>query len=278
MGRRSARFLLAVGSLAVALLAGCSADDVIRKMTPPEDEVMARYSVDMLREKKLDKLQLIMDPSLQDKATRDTLATMAGMFPGGEPISSKKVGVSFYRAVGLSRTDLTLEYHFSGGWVLTEVVVQRKDGAVTVTSFHVSQIADSLENTNRFTLRGKGRAQYSVLALSLAATFVAIGALIVCLRSKLGPQKWAWALACFAGAGKLAVNWTTGHLNYQVIGIGIPPGEFWHAFYGPWTISVYLPVGAVAFLLLHDRLERMAVARAAMRASWKRPSQVNAGG
>src|SRR5262245_10756751 len=83
--------LLAV--LCLGVLTGCNQADLMKKMTPQEDEAFARKYVDLLRQGRFDQLEQDMDPSIKGPTIRDTLVTMAAIFPAGEPASVKVVGV-----------------------------------------------------------------------------------------------------------------------------------------------------------------------------------------
>jgi drug/metabolite transporter (DMT)-like permease len=110
-----------------------------------------------------------------------------------------------------------------------------------------------VENQNRFTLIGKDPVQYVVLFLALAALAISLYAFIACLRTKMGKRKWLWAILCFAGMGRLAVNWTTGATGFTAICIGVPPvGAAMVPLYSPWMVYTSLPVGAVLFLIFRE--------------------------
>jgi hypothetical protein len=49
------------------------------------------------------------------------------------------------------------------------------------------------------------------------------------------------------GVGYVGVNWNTSDLSYQLLAFQVPCFGMKHHLYGPWTISAYFPLGAIAF-------------------------------
>ena len=73
-------------SIALCLcLSGCSRAMLMKKITPPEDEVFARKYVNLLRQREFDQVEQKLDPSIAGSDVRNTLDKMAEMFPDGEP-------------------------------------------------------------------------------------------------------------------------------------------------------------------------------------------------
>lgn len=85
----------------------------MKKMTPVEDESFVRQHVDLLRQRQFEQIERELDSSISDSDAGDTLATMAGMFPSGEPKTIKVVDVKLIRNPESSTHSLTLEYEFS---------------------------------------------------------------------------------------------------------------------------------------------------------------------
>ncbi len=260
MRQRSTHVVLLVSLLgSLFLIASCNQGRLIDKTVSPQDEFRAKNYVDLLRNSRFDEIETTADPSIQDAGTRDQLVAMAAMFPAQIPLSVKVVGVNTFYSPVAAGTNLTLEYEFPGKWLLANVVTQKKNGATTLTGFHVTPIADSLENLNRFSLAGKSPSHYAVLLLGIAAVLLSIYAFVVCLRARLGRSKWFWAIICLLGVGQLGINWTTGQVGFALLAIHLPPAGASAALYGPWVVYVALPVGAILFLMLRERLQRRQV-------------------
>jgi hypothetical protein len=235
-------------------LSGCSRAALLKMLTPPEDETFARKYVDLLRQQAFDQIEQELDPSIAGSDVRNTLATMAGVFPGGEPKSTKVVAYSFRHGRQSSTDSVTLEYEFPDRWLLVDMSIQRTGGAIRISAFRVTPIADSLEHTNRFNIVGKSALQYVILGLALAAPIFSVYVFIVCLRTKKLNLKWLWAIFILVGVGKLAINWTTGALTFTPLAFNIPCGGAASVGgYGPWVVHVHLPLGAILFLKKRSR-------------------------
>lgn len=243
--------LIAVACCVV--LAGCSQAALMKHFTPPEDEAIARQYFDQLRQRKFDQIEHDLDPSLVDSSITSTLAQMAAMLPAESPKSAKVVGAHVFHGPEFSRTNITLEYEFPSKWLLVDITTQKKADAFTIVGFHVTPISDSLENLNKFALIGKGGRQYFVLILAILATLFSLYALVSCLRTKNVKRRWLWAIFILAGVGKLAVNWTTGAWGFQSLSIQIPCGNAFAQLYGPWTVAVSFPLGALVFLVRREK-------------------------
>jgi hypothetical protein len=231
-------------------LAGCTRAQLMKRITPREDESFARRYVELLRQQAFDQVEHVLDPSIAGSDVRNKLATMVGLFPSGDPKSTKVVAFSFRPGRESSTHWLTLEYEFPDKWLLVAISIQRKGGASTIAGLSVTPLADSLEHVNRFSLVGKSALQYAVLGLALVAAIFSFYVFVVCLRTKRQNRKWLWAIFILAGVGKLGVNWTTGALQFTPLAINIPcAGGSAMTVYGPWVVSVYAPLGAIVYLM-----------------------------
>jgi hypothetical protein len=238
-----------------AFLFGCDQATLMKKFTPPDDELFARTYFDQLRQGKFDQIVSDLDPSVADPSVRDKVAEMASHIPAEAPVSVKVVGAHVFRNPEYSTTSITLEYQFPSKWLLVDVTTQRKAEASTVLGFHVTAESDSLENLNRFTLLGKSAIQYLILTLAVGSLAFSFYVLILCIRTKDVNRKWLWMLFILVGVGKVAINWKTGQLAFGIIAINIPSATASHPLYGPWTVAVFLPLGAILFLNRQRRMK-----------------------
>jgi hypothetical protein len=242
------RFKYLVGIALCAFLLGCDDAAMMRKWTPPEAEANARNYIELLRQGKFDRIEHDLDPSITDSNIRDTFAKMAALFPAEDSESVKVVGAHTFHGQGYSTADITLEYQFPNKWLLASVATQNKGNVSTVTGFHVNPMADSLENLYKFSLSGKSAGQYLVLLCGVCALMFSLYVLVVCIRTKIGKAKWLWILFILIGLVRLAINWTTGEFTLTPLAFNLPCFAATRPLYGPWTIALYLPVGAVLFM------------------------------
>jgi hypothetical protein len=220
----------------------------MRKAVAPSDEILAEQYVQELRAGQYDKIEPFLDPSIVDASIHETLVKMTGLFPAGEPLTIKPVGVHRHRSAAVSESDITLEYQFQDHWLLVTVGTQTKGGVLTITGLHVTPVADSLENLNRFTLARKSAAQYLVLAVTGASLIFSLCVFVLAIRTRGVKLKWLWVICTLVGVSKIAINWSTGEITYTLLAVQIPCFSANHPPYSPWTVAAYFPLGAFLFL------------------------------
>jgi len=281
-GRRSlgADWMLLSSLLLVVLsLGGCDRDSylkligydrasLMKKMTPQDDESLAKRYMDLLRQSRFEKAEEGLDPGISDGAMRDKLAAMAGMFPTREPLSIKTVDTHVLHGADFSTTSITLEYEFApavmptGGrtelsprsWLLAEVVIGTRSGVKSIAGLHVMPISESVEDMNEFTFVGKGISQYAALCLVVLVLAFSLYALVLCIRTKIGKSKWIWMILIIIGVCRVSLNWATGQWFFTPLAIQVPPVNASCSPYGPWIVQITVPLGAIAFLLLRKSL------------------------
>jgi hypothetical protein len=253
------RRLLLLTLAVLALLSGCDRAAIMQKAVSKDDEEFAQHAVDLLKEQRFDEIKRESTPEFIDYPYLDeTLARMAEMFPPAEVKSVKPVGLRSSQDSGVYTSTLTLEYEFPGKWLLSDVTISRMNGRREIAGLSVTPIQDSLENVNRFNLRGKDALEYSILGLAIAAPVFTVCVLVICFRTKNVRKKWLWAIFVLLGVGKLSLNWTTGDLSWRSLSVQIPCGHPTaspaYGPYGPWIISLALPLGAILFLVKRNRI------------------------
>ena len=266
-GRRplGADWILLCGLLLLVLsLASCDRDislkpfgydraSLLKRYTPQDDESLAINCIDLLLQGRYEEIEKRLDPSMKNSETRDTLSSMADLFPS-KPISIKPVDASVVRSRDSSITSITLEYEFARGWLLAQLVIQTRDGIKTISGFHITPIAESVEVMNEFTFADKGISQYAGLILAIFVSIFALYEFVLCIRTKMGKEKWLWAILILIGAGRLTLNWTTGQWFFTPLAVQAPPVMMFGTPYGPWMVHITAPLGAIAFLLRRKNL------------------------
>lgn len=258
MGRlkQSILVVLAAGLAACSFLAGCSVKQWLNHAAP-ETTAKARSEFDALRHRQYDRIVASFGSGLDLAEARPKLDAMAALVPAGEPLSVKTVGA--HMACDSRKGcdyDVTLEYQFSSAWMLVELTDHQQDGKSEVTNFHVQQLGESLEEINRFTLIGKSAVQCGVLLMALGMAGVTLWALVLCIRTPMARLKWLWILFILVGFGRMDVDWTTGEASYRIAHVLLFSSGFYGMPYGSWTIMFGIPVGALLFLILRQRLRK----------------------
>jgi hypothetical protein len=237
-----------LGPLIALAVFGCSKSDLVQKFASADDQALARVYIQQLREHQFSKIEAAMDPSLAAALKDTTLDQMAKTFPAGEPIGVTLVGANSFTGPAWSTINLTYEFQFRDGWALSNVALKKQNGNTTIVGFHVYPESQSLEAQNKFTLKGKSAGQYGILAAAAAIPLFIVWTLVLCVRTRFRGRKWPWILFILLGVGKLAVNWTTGALGFAIAYLQLFGAGALAAPYGPWMVSVSVPLGAIVFL------------------------------
>jgi hypothetical protein len=238
------------------LVVACSQEDWFRKVAPPAQQEIGRHYIEQLRNRDFGDIQKVIDSSISEELRGGILEQMADSIPAGTPTSVKLVGANQFSSEKVGTTlNLTYEFQFGDKFLLINVARKTKDGVDTIIGLRVQPLSASLEVLNRFTLSNKTAFQYCVLVAAIAAALFTLYALVVCIRTKMARRKWLWVLFILFGFGKIMVNWTTGAWDFMILNAQLFSASAGAAYFGPWIISVSLPVGAVFFLSRRKELE-----------------------
>jgi hypothetical protein len=234
----------------LVLCAGCtSPEDSLHKAASLEQQATAKTYIARLRSGDFDAIEKAIDPNIKTPTLRATLERMAQSVPAGEPSSVKLVGVQKLATSAGTTLNTTFEYGFGEKWFLINVVIKDSKSEKTLVGLNVVPQLESLEAQNKFTFSGKSWLQYAVLIGGVLAIVLTLYALVACVRTKLLRRKWLWILFILVGFGKFTINWVTGQWMFTPLAVQVLSVSTFAEFYGPWTISISAPVGAVAFLI-----------------------------
>lgn len=243
-------FLKSLLLMLTLALGGCERNNVVP--IAEADQQSARSYVEMLRGNRLDEIIAHADPSLDAGNVRAELDKMAAQFPAEAPKSVKLVRSRVVDGMDpagnqAQRVEMMYEYLFPSASVLANVALKRTASATMIVSFNAARIPDDF---NDFTLAGRSTAHYVALLFALAVPVLTLWTLIVCLRMPMETtQKVLWCLFIAVSIGRFSIDWVTGLwtatplalLPFGVTAVRNLGG------YGPWVVSVGLPVGAIAF-------------------------------
>jgi len=230
-------------------LVGCDQKALFDKFVPKDEANFAKAYLALFAAHDFDAIEAKSDPQLKAAALRDSLKQIADLFPPGNPKDIRVVGVNTFSTSTSSQFNLTFQYEYPDKWLLANVVFEKKGEDVIVKGVHVQPLRDSLENINRFTFEGKGAIHYAMLLMALLIPLFILVSLVLCVRTPIPKRKWLWVLFVLCGFFQISLNWTTGTFNMNpfsvhLLGAGFfKPGPF-----GPVTIWISLPLGAIIFL------------------------------
>jgi hypothetical protein len=236
-------------------LVGCNRAVLMSGYSPQEAQSHVEAYFNQLRNHQWNQLQEEIAPGVGGADDiQDQLVKMAEAFPPGAPLSVKMVGYRRTETPEVVTDSMTLEYEFPQKWLIADVTTETRDGDALISGIHVAQRPEPLEALNRFTLRGKGVAQYAMLLLWLMAISLTLFAFVLCIRTRIEKWKWLWLIFILLGVGQVAINWTTNESSFRLFYLQMPPSMAFAAFYGPWILSVSLPLGAIVFLAKRNSL------------------------
>lgn len=259
------KIILLLSALLLITLTGCDDaslyDKVLNELASKyKNEVdFSKHCLIMLQGHDFSLIESNTDPHLKDEKLRPNLEKLSALFPVGQPIAVKLIGLnrndySNGKETG-AMTAVSFEYEFPDKWLEADMTLQNQAGNTTIAGIHILPLPDSLENINKFTLRGKGITHYIVLIVALIVPTFIVLVLIACIRTPLQKRKWLWILFILFGFLTIQLNWTTGSVNinplcFQLLGAGFVSS----CPYSPWIMSVSIPLGAIVFLVRRRKL------------------------
>jgi hypothetical protein len=206
---------------------------------------------------RLDESQQPVDPEMARKV-------LVGELPHGTPLEVRMVSYqsTVTRIIGGSTTEIsnvTFESKYERGYLVTDVLLRRVgQGERRILRLHVQAHPESMQARNAFSMAGKDLNQYTILVGMVATAVTTVRALVLWFRRwRTTRRKWLWLLAIFVGTFKLSIDWTTGAFAFQVLTIKfLPLSVMRDGPVGPWILSLWFPVGAIAFMMNASLAER----------------------
>lgn len=245
--------------LLTLLLAGCDQKALLEKFVPKEDDSFARDFIEAVRAGDYASAQQRLDASLRGEKAADGLHELNGLLAPGESVSIEVIGYNVYTNMSTNgtvqtTTNLSYQIHGSGRWSAGNVAVGHAGGGMSVLDAHFRPMPDALEVLNRFTFSGKSMVNYFFFAACLAIPALILVTLIVCLRSRIR-RKWLWIIFILFGFSQFRLNWSNGSMQAQPLSISFGAVSVVRASpYAPWILGFALPLGAITFLVLRDKL------------------------
>ncbi|MDE1896172.1 MAG: hypothetical protein KGH91_03750 [Rhodospirillales bacterium] len=239
---------------AIFCLSSCNSQDMVAKFVSPQDQATARHYLDDLRARNISPVKAAIDPSLLTSSTESNLDNLSLKIPTQEPTSVKIVGAHFYGDANKKVISTTWEYQFGDKWLIADITIQDKAGTETIVGLHVIPLTQSLEEQNRFSLHNAGIGRYALLIAMALVVAITLIALIRCIRTQNLRRKWFWIIFILFGFTGITLNWTTGRWFFTPIYLQLFSAGAKAQFFGPWILTLSVPVGAIVFLVYGRRL------------------------
>lgn len=239
--------LCALAALLVA--AGCSQEELLQKISTPEDRATAEECLERLRVGDIDTLENRMDPSLKTPDLRATLEKIATLLPGEKPQTAKLVGAQVNSSNEERTANLTYQYGYPGGRLLLVNCAMKHVGTTqTIIGISVNTLEKPLEQA-RFSFEGKSAKHYAIVIAAILFVLATLVALVICVMERGLRRKWLWILFILFGFGDLTLNWETGEATFSTLSVLLFSAAVTAEMYGPWMVSVAVPIGAVWYLV-----------------------------
>jgi hypothetical protein len=241
--------------LACCLLAACSQEALLQRLTPKADDDLARHFIDSIRTGNYNDADKLLDSSLAASDRLSGLRSLHVVLDHGEPLQIEEIGCNVSGIGGERKVNISYQIHFAGKWVIGNVLIKRQAETATILGAHFREIPDSLEALNRFSLSGKSPLFYAFFLACIVIPCFIIFTLVVCIRTPVR-RKWLWILFILFGLVQFRLNWTTGQWDVQPISfVLLGSGSSAAGVYAPWILNFGLPVGAF-FLLIYGRKKK----------------------
>jgi hypothetical protein len=229
----------------------------------PEDVSRTKAYFEMLRAVKYDEVEKTLDPSLKDEDFRVTFDAMVGTIPAENPLSARTTVAERRCTADYCIVHVVVEYAYTDELLLFNVAFRHSGAQVSTVGIHIHIVPKSFIAANEFRFANKGVTQYAILLTVVVVVLFSLYAVVACIRSNIGLRKWLWVPFILLGVGRLGVNWATGELGFQIGAIQLLSADaIKQELYGPWTLYVSLPLGALLFVATH-------------RTDWKRSGSGN---
>ena len=245
---------IAIAALLLATV-GCDQRAAFERFVPKDDAAFAMRTFDALRTRNFGIVEAHLDRSLANSATRLQLERMSAALGGETPQDVRVIGAFTNTVNGtVTYVSLTLEYRLSQGWLVASMSLHRTNNERTIDAMNVQPTVDSQEHLNRFTFAGKRPGNYLMLGSTIIVFVFILGTLVMLWKTRVPRRKWLWAFFVALGIGQFTLNWTTGQVAIQPLQVSLLGAGFAKSGpYGPWFLSVGIPIGAIVFLIRRRR-------------------------
>ena len=246
-------------------LSGCNQKEQFDRSVENIKTTFYEEQIELLKNQKFDALKNTFHFALKRQNGLDqTLDQMSKLFPNEKEHSKKIIAhrsaINTINGVKNTNTEIVLEYEYSNIWLIISLqTTQAVNEATKITNFNVSTSKEPMEIVYAFSLKNKTLYHFLLLSSAIIIPLLILYALIMCIKTPLAKRKWLWILFILFGIGGITLNWTTGDffinpLYFQLFGSGyarLSP-------YSPVMLKISLPLGAILFLLLKEKLSKKA--------------------
>lgn len=197
-------------------------------------------------------MNLLVADLADDPMVHEDIKIISGVVKEhGRYISHKMIGYYYRNINGVSNHELRYEVETEEGHMGYIIAYTRRNGVYGVTDLNMTILEAPLSDLNRFTL-DKEINQLLYLCLVILVFAFMISTSIMAFSGDRNPV--IWALLSLSGVGLIVMSWTTGHLTFHLLTIGLPTaGISKQGANGAFFLSLRFPLGALGFWLMRFR-------------------------
>jgi hypothetical protein len=249
-----------LGLISLILLLGGCGGSLPDQVVPGDILSFTKESLNLVVARETDRVVARLDPSIDTERGRQGIKEVYKLIPAEPPKGIRIIGFrqSLGRVSGGTNDySLLLVYDFSSEPTVISVSVRQNGENYSLLSLGVTP-ARALEEKNRFSLTGKGPATLLFLLLWIAVAIVIMATTVACVRTPELKRKWLWIIFILFGLGEVSLNWSTDAVIVNPLSFHVPGVGFSKPLYQPVTLTLWVPVGAIAFWLRRSRRLREA--------------------
>ncbi|MCW3849252.1 hypothetical protein OF829_18595 [Sphingomonas sp. LB-2] len=230
-------------------LAGCSAEQMIERMSTPEERTMALEAAKALAAGDYQTLDRMIDPPLRDELTPESLAKIKPMVPRGE-MALKTMAMRSTTVDGVTTTLKSFNYEVGSGdrWAIVQITLRVAPPRETVFAGYRVWPVDHAPSG--FSFARAGPAHYFWLFAMALAVGLSLMGFVQVLRTRGLKLKWLWAIGCLFSFVTFTLAWETGMMGVAPISFLVLGAAYFQLdLQGGPLLQFAIPVVAILFLI-----------------------------
>ncbi|MBL9206807.1 MAG: hypothetical protein JNN01_17085 [Opitutaceae bacterium] len=242
----------------LAVILGCSPFK-LETFVDDTKEAKATHFIQKIIDGKFEEIEDALEPSLKTKITSGVLQQMRNTLGTTQPKETNLIGFNTHtHNREPTRYNFYYQYGYGNRWNIVNIAFRTLPGGRDeIIALYVNSPTNrSLQEINRFTLKGKGAVHYVFLAGCVLTPLFVLFTLVASARTRFKGRKWPWIVFILFGIFQFTLNWTTGEVGYRLLNIQLfGSGMFTAGIYAPWFLSLSLPIGALLFWIKRSDLK-----------------------
>jgi hypothetical protein len=153
-------------------------------------------------------------------------------------------------ALRQANLDVFYDYGAAGALHAKAAIIEAR-GIKQIGAMTIEPIAGNVLHKNDFHWPASWRSKrWIVFFAAVFADLIAFATFVLCLTDRLirWRWRWLWALLVLIGIARFNLEWTAIHATIMPVALLVPPAQFVRfPIFGPWVLSVSIPLGAIIY-------------------------------